>query len=58
MIKDGVYEIKHAEMIQKTHVRLLSLEEIRDIMHFVGFTHVQMFTKVDSPYNAILAQKQ
>ena len=58
MIKNGVYEIKHAEMIQKTHVRLLPLEEIRDIMHFVGFTHVQMFTKVDSPYNAILAQKQ
>ena len=58
MIKNGVYEIKHAEMIQKTHVRLLPLEEIMDIMHFVGFTHVQMFTKVDSPYNAILAQKQ
>jgi ubiquinone/menaquinone biosynthesis C-methylase UbiE len=58
MVKDGVYEIKHAKMIEKTHVRLISLEEIRNILQSVGFVDVQVFTKVKSPWNAILAQKQ
>jgi len=57
MVKDGVYEIKHAKMIKQTHVQLLSLEEIRNIMQNVGFADIQIFTKVKSPWNAILAQK-
>jgi ubiquinone/menaquinone biosynthesis C-methylase UbiE len=43
MIKDGVYEIKHAELIEKAHVRLLPLDKIRNIMHAVGFADVQIF---------------
>jgi ubiquinone/menaquinone biosynthesis C-methylase UbiE len=58
MVKDGVYEIKHAKMIKKTQVRLFPLEEIRRIMESAGFTDVQIFTKVKSPWNVILAQKQ
>jgi ubiquinone/menaquinone biosynthesis C-methylase UbiE len=58
MVKDGVYEIKHAEIIEKTQVRLFPLDEIRKIMESVGFVHVQIFTKDESPWNAILAHKQ
>jgi SAM-dependent methyltransferase len=58
MVKNGVYEVEHAEIIEKTQVRLFSLEEIRRIMQSAGFTDVQIFTKVKSPWNAILAQKQ
>jgi ubiquinone/menaquinone biosynthesis C-methylase UbiE len=58
MVKDGVYEIKHAEIIEKTQVRLFPLDEIRKIMESVGFVHVQIFTEDESPWNAILAHKQ
>jgi ubiquinone/menaquinone biosynthesis C-methylase UbiE len=58
MVKDGVYEVEHAEMIEKTQVCLFPLEEIRRIMESVGFVNVQIFTKDGSPWNAILAQKQ
>jgi ubiquinone/menaquinone biosynthesis C-methylase UbiE len=57
MVKDGVYEIKHAKMIEQAHVHLLPLEEIGDIMHDVGFADVQVFLKAGSPWNAILAPK-
>jgi len=57
MVKDGVYDIKCAKTIKKAQVRLLSLEETKNIMQSVGFADVQLFTKVKSPWNAILAQK-
>lgn len=56
MVKDGLYEVKHAKIIEQTHVRLIPLEEIRDIVQTVGFVEVQIFTKADSPWNAILAK--
>lgn len=56
MVKDGLYDVKHAKMIEQTHVRLIPLEEIRDIVQTVGFVEVQIFTKADSPWNAILAK--
>ena len=58
MVKDGVYEVENAEMIEKTQVRLIPLEEIRQIMELAGFADVQVFTKAASPWNAFLAQKQ
>jgi ubiquinone/menaquinone biosynthesis C-methylase UbiE len=58
MVKNGVYETKHAKVIEKTHVHLIPLEEIKDAMLYVGFVDVQIFTKTDSPWNAILAKKQ
>jgi SAM-dependent methyltransferase len=57
MVKDGVYEIKKAKMIKKAHVQLIPLEEIRQIMESVGFADIQVFTKAESPWNAVLAQK-
>lgn len=57
MVKDGVYEIKQAKMIRKAHVRLIPLDGIRKIMESAGFADVQVFTKVESPWNAVLAQK-
>jgi SAM-dependent methyltransferase len=56
MVKDGVYEVENAEMIEKTQVRLIPLEEIRQIMESAGFADVQVFTKAESPWNAVLAR--
>jgi hypothetical protein len=45
-------------MIEKTHVKLLPMEEIRNILRSVGFVDVQLITKSGSPWNAFLAQKR
>jgi ubiquinone/menaquinone biosynthesis C-methylase UbiE len=58
MVKDGFYEVENAEIIEKTRVRLIPLEEIREILQLAGFTNVQVFAKAKSPWNADLAQKQ
>jgi len=57
MVKDGVYDIKYAKTIEQAHVRLLSLEETKNMMQNVGFADVQIFIKANSPWNAVLAQK-
>jgi len=57
MVQDGVYEVKNAKLIDQTHVCLVPLEEIRNVMQSVGFVDTQIFTKAESPWNAILAQK-
>jgi len=57
MIKDGVYEIKNASLIKKTHVHLVTLPEIQQILESFGFTNVKVFRKPKSPWNAVLAQK-
>ncbi len=57
MVKDGVYDVEHAKMIEQTHVQLLPLEEIRNILQSVGFVDFQVITKTDSPWNALIAQK-
>ena len=58
MVKDGLYEIKNAKMIEKTHVHLIPLEEIKNAVQAVGFVAFRVFTKAGSSWNAILAQKQ
>lgn len=57
MIKDGVYEVKKAELIEKVHVRLFSLEEIQTMLESAGFVRVEVFRKAETPWNAIVAQK-
>lgn len=57
MIQDGVYEIKHAKLIQETHVHLIPLEEIRRVMQSAGFVDIQVFTEAGSPWNSVLARK-
>ncbi|MCJ7713004.1 class I SAM-dependent methyltransferase [Candidatus Bathyarchaeota archaeon] len=57
MIKNGIYEVDNAEIIKKTHVHLLTLDKLKCILQSAGFVNVQTFTKINSPWNAILAQK-
>ncbi len=58
MVQDEVYEVKYAKLIEETHVRLIPLNEIRNAMRWAGFVGVQVFTKSESPWNAVIAQKQ
>jgi ubiquinone/menaquinone biosynthesis C-methylase UbiE len=57
MLKNGVYELENAEIITKTHVHLVPLQEIRKTFQFVGFMNVEVFTKKESAWNAVVAQK-
>ena len=56
MIKDGNYEIENKETIKKTHVHLMSIAEIKELLATVGYKYVQIFKLSGSPWNAILAQ--
>ncbi|HLN88829.1 MAG TPA: class I SAM-dependent methyltransferase [Candidatus Binatia bacterium] len=57
MVKDGAYEVENAEVIAKTLVCLVSLQEIQRILHSVGYSDVKAYRKRKSNWNAILAQK-
>jgi SAM-dependent methyltransferase len=57
MIKDGVYELENAEIIAKTNVHLLSLQEIQRVLQSVGYCNVKVYRKRKSVWNAIVAQK-
>jgi SAM-dependent methyltransferase len=57
MIMDGVYEVENAEIIDKTHVHLVPLQEMQRILLSVGYCNVEVHRKRKSVWNAILAQK-
>ena len=57
MIKDGSYEVENKEMIEKTHVNLMLMSEIKELLATVGYKDVEIFKVSGSPWNAILAQK-
>jgi len=57
VIKDGAYEIKHADMVEKAHLHLFTLKEIKDMLEAVGFVDVQVFTKANSGWNTLSAKK-
>ena len=57
MIKDGIYEVENAEIIAKTHVHLVPLQEIQRMLYSAGFSNVKVYRKRKSDWNAILAQK-
>lgn len=57
MIKDGVYEVENAEIIAKTKVNLVPLQEMQRMLYSVGFSSVKVYRKRKSKWNAILAQK-
>ena len=56
MIKDAVFEVETAKLIEETHVCLFPLEEIKNVMQSVGFVGVKIFTTDQSPWNAILVR--
>ena len=57
MIKDWVYEVENAEIIAKTKVHLVSLDEMERMLYSAGFSSVKVYRKRKSDWNAILAQK-
>jgi len=57
MIKDGVYEVENAEIIAKTQVHLVPLDEMERMLYSAGFSSVKVYRKRKSDWNAILAQK-
>ncbi len=57
MIKDGAYEVENAEIIAKTQVRLVSLQEMQKMLYSAGFISIEIYRKRKSDWNAILAQK-
>jgi ubiquinone/menaquinone biosynthesis C-methylase UbiE len=57
MIKDGIYELENAEIIAKTQVHLVPLQEIHRMLYSAGFSSVKVYRKEKSVWNAILAQK-
>jgi ubiquinone/menaquinone biosynthesis C-methylase UbiE len=57
MIKDGVYEVENAEIIAKTQVHLVPLQEIQKMLYSAGFSSVKVHRKGKSDWNAVLAQK-
>ena len=57
MMKDGSYELEHADMIKKTGVKLLSLEEMEQVLRRSGFVDVEIFLKKEFAWNSIKARK-
>ena len=57
MIKDGVYEVENAEIIAKTQVHLVPLQEMQKMLYSAGFSSAKVYRKRKSDWNAILAQK-
>ncbi len=57
MIKDGVFEVENAEIIAKTKVNLVPLQEMQRMLHSAGFSSVNVYKKRKSKWEAILAQK-
>ena len=57
LVNELIYGVTPAKLIEETHVKLFPLEEIQNVMQSIGFVDVQVFTKAESPWNAIVAQK-
>lgn len=57
MIKNGTYEVENAEIIAKTQVHLVPLQEMQRILQSAGFISAKIYRKRKSNWNAILAQK-
>jgi ubiquinone/menaquinone biosynthesis C-methylase UbiE len=56
IIKDGKFEVENAEIIAKTHVKLLKLNELRELLGAAGFS-VKAIRKSGSPWNLVIALK-
>lgn len=57
MIKDGTYEVENAEIIAKTQVHLVPLQELQRILDSAGYSTVKVYRKRKSNWNVVLAQK-
>jgi hypothetical protein len=52
-----VYELENAEIIAKTTVNLVPLQEMQRILVSVGYSNVEVYRKRKSVWNSIVAQK-
>jgi len=57
LVNELMHGITSAKIVEETHVKLLSLEEIQNVAQSVGFVDVQVFTEPGTAWNAVLAQK-
>ena len=57
IINELLHGVTPAKIVEETHVKLFSLEEIQRFLQSTGFVDVQLFTEVKSPWNAIIAKK-
>lgn len=57
LVNELMYGITPAKIIEETHVKLFSLEEIQSLLQSAGFEDVHVFTKPESPWNSIVAKK-
>ena len=57
LVNELIYGATPAKLIEETHVKLFPLEKIHNVMQSIGFVDIQVFTKAESPWNAIVGQK-
>jgi ubiquinone/menaquinone biosynthesis C-methylase UbiE len=57
LVNELIYGATPAKVIEETHIKLFPLEEIQNLLESVGFRCAQIFTKPESPWNTIIAQK-
>jgi ubiquinone/menaquinone biosynthesis C-methylase UbiE len=57
MVKDGAYEVENSQIIAKTHVHLVPLQEMQTMLSSAGFSAVKVHRKKKSNWNVIVAQK-
>jgi SAM-dependent methyltransferase len=57
MVMDGLYEVVNSEIIAKTHVQLVPLQEMQRILLSAGYNNIKVYRKRKSNWNAIVAQK-
>jgi ubiquinone/menaquinone biosynthesis C-methylase UbiE len=58
LVNELLFGVTSKKIIEETFVKLFPLEEIKHLLESVGFSNVQVFTEIDSPWNAIIAEKQ
>ncbi len=57
MVKDGVSDVKRADLIKKTHVQLVKLDDIVSMLGSAGFVDVEVDRKPNSAWNTVTAKK-
>ena len=57
LVNELIYGAAPSKLIEETHVKLFPLEKIHNVMQSIGFVGIQVFTKAESPWNAIVGQK-
>jgi ubiquinone/menaquinone biosynthesis C-methylase UbiE len=57
LVNELLYGVTPAKLVEETHVKLFPLQEIRKVLQAIGFVDIEVFTKVEPPWNAILAKK-